>query len=56
MGVCGDIILGGRIGGISVGYIGGKGGVKRVFITNFTFLIFLVFHGDGVGGEFAIYQ
>ena len=37
--------------------VGVRGGVDCNFITNFIFLLFLIFRGGGrVGGKFAIYQ
>ena len=57
IGVYGDSILSVRIGGISVGYVVGRGGVTCSFIINFILYLFLDFYGvGGVGGNFDISQ
>ena len=58
IGVCGSSILGGITGGINAGCVDGLWGVKKFFIINYIFLLFLGFHcgGGGVGGNFAISQ
>ena len=39
------------------GESGAGGGIKCVFIINFIYLLFMVFHdGGGVGGKFVILQ
>ena len=55
IGVSGSSILGIIIGGVSTGYVGGRGCLYFNFIINFLFLVFLGFYGvGGVGIKFSI--